>query len=78
MKLDELFFCFLLVAVQLWHLVDGRKKDHAYGEQAILDLRLPLAGGIAGGFSNAVLFPLDTIKTMQQVTPIYNITLSLP
>ena len=68
MKIDGLLFCFLLVAVQLWTL-DG-KKGRTHGEQGmgILDLRLPLAGGLAGGFSNAVLFPLDTIKTMQQVT----------
>ena len=63
------FFCLvLLLAVQRWHVVDGRKKGRL-GEQGILDLRLPLAGGIAGGFSNAVLFPLDTIKTMQQADP---------
>lgn len=30
------------------------------------DFRLPLAGGIAGGISSAVLFPIDTYKTMRQ------------
>jgi hypothetical protein len=35
----------------------------------VFDLRLPLAGGIAGGFSNGILYPLDTIKTMQQSDP---------
>lgn len=28
--------------------------------------KLPLAGGLAGGVTNAIIFPLDTIKTMMQ------------
>lgn len=32
-------------------------------------LRLAAAGGIAGGFSNLVLFPLDTVKTLRQSDP---------
>ena len=36
---------------------------------SMFDIRLPLAGGIAGGVSNGILYPLDTIKTMQQSDP---------
>jgi solute carrier family 25 S-adenosylmethionine transporter 26 len=31
-----------------------------------LDIRLPLAGGLAGGTTNALLFPIDTFKTLRQ------------
>jgi hypothetical protein len=30
------------------------------------DIRIPLAGGLAGAFSTAILFPIDTYKTMRQ------------
>ena len=30
------------------------------------DIKMSLAGGLAGGITNAILFPLDTFKTMRQ------------
>lgn len=33
------------------------------------DFRFPLAGGLAGALSTAVLFPIDTFKTMMQTDP---------
>lgn len=38
-------------------------------EVKIFDFRLPLAGGLAGGLSNAILYPIDTIKTIRQANP---------
>lgn len=32
----------------------------------IYDWRLALAGGLAGGLSNAIIYPIDTVKTMMQ------------
>ncbi len=31
-----------------------------------LDWRMPIAGGIAGGLSNAIIHPIDTVKTVLQ------------
>lgn len=33
------------------------------------DWRLSLAGGLAGGISNMILYPIDTLKTMRQSDP---------
>mmetsp|Transcript_1409 Transcript_1409/g.1547 ORF Transcript_1409/g.1547 Transcript_1409/m.1547 type:complete len:361 (-) Transcript_1409:14-1096(-) len=51
-------FLFLI----LFYQTDAEKKSRSI----TVDLRLPLAGGLAGGISNALLYPIDTIKTMQQ------------
>ena len=36
---------------------------------ALQNLKLAFAGGLAGGVTNALLFPLDTIKTIRQSNP---------
>lgn len=35
-------------------------------EPFFFDWRLALAGGLAGGLANAIMYPIDTIKTMRQ------------
>eukprot|EP01041_Mallomonas_annulata_P002888 gene2888-5667_t len=42
--------------------VDGIKR-------AKVDFRLPIAGGLAGGLTNAILYPIDTLKTIRQSNP---------
>jgi solute carrier family 25 (mitochondrial S-adenosylmethionine transporter), member 26 len=39
---------------------------HKGGATVALDWRLAVAGGLAGGISNLVLYPLDTLKSVQQ------------
>ena len=38
----------------------------AAAETAPFDLRLAVAGGLAGGLTNFILYPFDTLKTMRQ------------
>lgn len=46
---------------------------------APFDIRLALAGGLAGGVTNLVLYPLDTLKTMRQSdATIRNMKVSYP
>ena len=33
------------------------------------DFRFPLAGGLAGGLANAIIYPIDTLKTIRQCNP---------
>ena len=67
-------YCTLMAADSRVHstLLTVDSREHGVlstRPSPLLDLRLPLAGGIAGGLSNALLFPIDTIKTMQQSDP---------
>lgn len=41
-------------------------KSHFNSNFGLRDLKVAIAGGLAGGIANAVLFPLDTFKTMRQ------------
>lgn len=41
-------------------------KTSSTSSRRLLDVRIPLAGGLAGAISTAILFPIDTYKTMRQ------------
>lgn len=42
------------------------RKPSSTSSRRLLDVRIPLAGGLAGAISTAILFPIDTYKTMRQ------------
>lgn len=41
-------------------------SSHISSNFGLRDLKVAIAGGLAGGIANAILFPLDTFKTMRQ------------
>ena len=77
MKTGAIFFILLCIA-RLGVLIDSmHARIHVPVSKSVQStnstyeciLKIALAGGLAGGITNAILYPIDTMKTMRQSDP---------
>ena len=88
MVLLKLWFFILLLLVKVIHSIKFNGFASSFGVNHLqlnedlssktfkikkgFDFRLAFAGGLAGGVTNAILYPMDTMKTMRQSDPNIN------